>query len=666
MKPLRRITVEEFARRLKVTTDQIDKRFAFFLGAGASASSGIPAAGDLVKFDWLPRLRDVSAPQRKDLDIWAKEEFPDYNPQNPSIIYGAVMEKLFLYPEERQREIEHQCDGKFPSFGYAVLARLMVLEGGRFNVALTTNFDDLIADALYLFPQARPLVIHHESLARYIRPTRTRPLVVKLHGDHRLSPQNTALETETLKESIEKQVRTLLHDRGLIFIGYGGNDKGIEKMLQALSNEALPLGVFWASREEPGGVIRPWLELRDAVWVEKGDFDEVMLLVRDVFNLPHPDRRRFEEIFTKYNETYDILSRRIISLSDTTPNAPVLKDAIKRTDQSFPDEWAVITMARRQENTAPDQAQTIYLKGLEQFPSSPLLQDQYARFLTLIRKDYDKAEEYLQRALAADPNRVASLGTYATFLWNFRKDYDKAEEYYRRVLTADPNRPFSLGSYANFLWNIRKQYDNAEGYFQRALAADPNHAFTLAHLATFLWTIRKDFDKAEEYFQRALAANPNRAFTLGNYAAFLWNIRKDYDKAHEYYGRALAADPSHAITLGNYAGFLLANGRRKEGLEILEKVLHSSDLPENPTLEVECWFYALAHRSVEGQEEALQNLKRVLIAGARSPGWNFIPNIQQAKNVGNPDVPWLEKLAAVISEEADIRILDEWTKWRKN
>jgi len=560
MKPLRRVTMEEFARRLKVTTEEIDKRFAFFLGAGASVSSGIPEASDLVKLDWLPRLRDVSSPQRKDLDIWAKEEFPDYNPQNPSIIYGALMEKLFLYPEERQREIERQCDGKFPSFGYAVLASLMVLEGGRFNVALTTNFDDLIADALYLFPQSRPLVIHHESLASYIRPTRTRPLVVKLHGDYRLSPQNTVLETETLKESIEKQVRTLLHDRGLIFIGYGGNDKGIEKMLEALSNEALPLGVFWVSPKQPGDVIRPWLELRDAVWVEKGDFDELMLLVRDVFNLPHPDRRRFEEIFTKYNETYDILSRRIISLSDATPNVPVLKEAVKRTDESFPDEWAVITMARRQEKTDPEQAQTIYLKGLKQFP-----------------------------------------------------------------------RSFSL----------------------------------LSQYAIFLIHIRKDSDKAEEYFQRALAAEPNHPVTLGNYANFLWTIRKDYDKAEEHYRRALAADPKRTFFLGNYAGFLLANGRRPEGLEILEKVLHSPDLSQNPTLEVECWFYALAHRSVEGQDEALQNLKRALIAGARSPGWNLIPNIQQAKNVGNPDVPWLEKLAAIISEGAEIGILDEWSKWKK-
>ena len=107
-----------------------------------------------------------------------------------------MIQQLFFSPRGLgKREIERLCDGRFPAFGYAVLASLMAMDGGRFNIVLTTNFDDLVADALYLFTAARPLVIHHESLANFIRPTRTRPLVVKLHGDHRLSPQNTFEET---------------------------------------------------------------------------------------------------------------------------------------------------------------------------------------------------------------------------------------------------------------------------------------------------------------------------------------------------------------------------------------------------------------------------------------------------------------------------------------
>ncbi|MFI5338573.1 MAG: SIR2 family protein [Candidatus Methylomirabilales bacterium] len=295
--------------RLRTASEQFDKRFAFFLGAGCSVSSGIPDAGTVVESDWLPHLRDIRAPHRKDVDAWAKDEFPHYDPMNPSALYGTLIAQLFPLSAERQREIERQCDGKFPGFGYAVLAKQVALERGIFNVVLTTNFDDLVADALYLFTDTRPLVIQHESLAGYIRSTRTRPIVVKLHGDHRLSPQSTALETAALKREVVEQVGTLLQDRGLVFIGYGGNDHGICKMLAALGPDALPWGVFWLGRKEPEGIIRDWLEVRNAFWVKIDDFDEFMFLVKSAFNFPDPDPSRIENVFRAFRKKQNELSR---------------------------------------------------------------------------------------------------------------------------------------------------------------------------------------------------------------------------------------------------------------------------------------------------------------------------------------------------------------------
>jgi len=193
-KALRRISIEEFARRLKATTAAADKRFAFFLGAGCSVSSGVPDAGTLVRENWLPRLRDLRAPARKDLDTWAGETLDNYDPQCPAVAYGQVIDQLFFQPEERQREIESLCDGRFPGFGYAVLSGLVTLEGGRFNVVLTTNFDNLIADALYLFtitmnplqvlsaPQGRgPLSSNYMETIDYLRRTQlAKPLALKM------------------------------------------------------------------------------------------------------------------------------------------------------------------------------------------------------------------------------------------------------------------------------------------------------------------------------------------------------------------------------------------------------------------------------------------------------------------------------------------------------
>jgi hypothetical protein len=342
---LRSVTPVEFARRLRQLADQPDNRYAFFLGAGCSIASGIPSAAELVRDHWLPQLRDLRAPDRHDLDTWVKEQFPDYDPKDPALHYGAVVEKLFLHPGEAQREVERLCAGPFPSFGYVALACLMALGagelaptpkggasqrlhedphahtaaggGGAFNVVLTTNFDDLVQDALYLFTKTRPLVVGHEALAHFIRPTRTRPLVVKLHGDQRLAPRNTSEETRKLEEDMETQVRVLLHDRGLIFMGYGGHDESVKTMLKHLPPEALPLGVYWASDVPPPAELTDWFKARDAIWVKGGgDFDELMLLVCDAFEIEMPTRATFDAMYTRYREGYEKLAARVKDRSD--------------------------------------------------------------------------------------------------------------------------------------------------------------------------------------------------------------------------------------------------------------------------------------------------------------------------------------------------------------
>jgi hypothetical protein len=334
--PLRAITPVEFARRLRGLSEQPDNRYAFFLGAGCSIASGIPSAAELVRDHWLPQLRDLRAPDRTDLDAWIKEQFPAYDPAHPALHYGQVVERLFLHPEEVQREIERLCANPFPSFGYVALAALMAEAGrshGLFNVVLTTNFDDLVQDALFLFTRTRALVVGHEAMAHFIRPTRTRPLVVKLHGDQRLSPRNSDSETKALEADIEQQVRTLLHDRGLIFLGYGGHDKSVQAMLERLPAEALPLGVYWASDEPPPEQMIDWLTRRQAIWIKGGgDFDTTLLLLADAFELDLPTRSHFDDMYRRYREGFDKLARCI----ESKPAAqPALRDALSRARRFF-------------------------------------------------------------------------------------------------------------------------------------------------------------------------------------------------------------------------------------------------------------------------------------------------------------------------------------------
>jgi len=552
---LRSIDVEEFVRRLRETV-KADKRFALFLGAGCSVSSGIPSAGDLVKNHWLPRLRDIRAPERSDLEVWATEVIPNYDPASPAASYGTLIDKLFLHAEERQREIEDLCDGQTPAFGYAVLAQLVARIEGSFNIVLTTNFDDLIADALYLYTEARPLVIHHESLAAFIRPTRTRPLVVKLHGDHRLAPLNTSLETESLAEEIQKHIKMALHDRGIVFIGYGGADRGILKMLHDLPKEALPFGAYWVHPEEPRGAIREWLIIRKGIWVKSGWFDEVMLLARNEFALPHPNEERFTRIFDDYQEKFQVLSSAILKKPSQEAGVKALKRAATEATESFPGYWRVIAEAYRL-HANPVQADAVYQQGIKNFPGAVPLLSNYALFLSDILKNYDAAEIFYKRALDADPKNATVLGNYAHFLDDVRKDYDAAENLYKLALDGDPKGANKLRNYAIFLDDIRKNYDVAETMYKRAMDADPKDATHLTDYAIFLKKARKDYDTAEIFYKRALDADPQNTIHLFNYATFLNDIRKDYNGAEALYKQAIDADPKNASALADYAIFLV-------------------------------------------------------------------------------------------------------------
>jgi len=405
---LRKWNAMRFVRQIKENCKRQDSHFAFFLGAGCSVSSGIPTASKLVREYWLPKLRDTHGKRNESVESFVATEYPhwQYDPMNPATLYGEIIKELFPFPADRQREIESLCDRQFPGFGYAMLAALIAREGGCFNVVLTTNFDDMVSDSLYLYTGARPLVINHEFLASYIRPTRTRPLVVKLHGDHRLSPSNTVEEVQALKAEIEKAVSRLLYDRHIIFLGYSGYDEGICNMLEGLPHEAHEMAVYWVNDTEPIGPIRRWLDKRNAIWVEQGIFDELMLLFRQEFEIPHPDKQRFDNLFTHYYETYAELSTKIKIREGENEETTALKSAVQKADESFKDWWAVEVAARNVVKDNPDEADRLYLEGISRFPNSSPLLGNYAVFLKNVRKAYDQAEEYYQKAIQADPTEV--------------------------------------------------------------------------------------------------------------------------------------------------------------------------------------------------------------------------------------------------------------------
>ncbi len=453
--------------------------------------------------------------------------------------------------------LENLVNGIDPGFGYAVLAQLISHEkyGRHCNVILTTNFDDLVADALYLFTNKKPLIISHESLISFAKISRTRPMVIKLHGDARISPKNTEEETTKLDQTVKSVTKSFLCETGIIFIGYGGNDKSITDLFNNFPQKPFPWGIYWVGDYLPDNAFGKLLIDHEIIWVKHFDFDELMLLIREEFKFEHPNDKRFDKIMDSYNETFGKLKNKIEGKAES-PEKVLLEQAANKAAKEFANWLSVELEARKYKLIDKEKAEKIYQNGIILFPKSRQLLNNYGNFLNDIRKDYDKAEEYYKKAIEVDPKYARAMSNFAVFLKDTRKNYDKAEEYFIKAVEADNNYAPAMGNYAIFLKEIRKDNNKAEEYFKKAVEADPDYAPVFGNYAIFLKEIRKDYDKAEEYYKKAIEVDPKYARVMSNYAIFLKDIRKDYDKAEEYFKRAVGVDPQIAQALGNYALFL--------------------------------------------------------------------------------------------------------------
>lgn len=94
----------------------------------------------------------------------------------------------------------------------------------------------------------------------------------------------------------------------------------------------------------------------------------------------------------------------------------------------------------------------VYQIALAHEPYNTLLLCNYAQFLKVTARDYNRAEECFKRAVQVEPPDAEVLCQYANFLWTVRKDLWRAEERYQQALAAEPRNPYYTSTYANFLW----------------------------------------------------------------------------------------------------------------------------------------------------------------------------------------------------------------------
>jgi len=555
--------------------DQPDCKLVWFFGAGCSISSGIPGAATLVE-RWLPRLKSRETGTSDDWRDWAQARFGTYDPSNAGLLYGQVMDELFPLPYERQQEVERITSDRDPAIGYALFSVLAAHEeyGPKSNIVLTTNFDDLVADSLYLLTRKKPLVVAHESLAAFARASRNRPLVVKVHGDARLEPRNTIKETNELDGALASRLTTLLSGSALIFCGYAGNDKSISKLLAQVPVDSFPLGIYWVGREVPSGELGTWLKDRPEFFhVRHQDFDSLLVQIAERLNISLPGIDRLRDLFDEWTRA---LHRTEVSAK--AQSEPDVGRAASRLRRDL-DGLKEALQAARLEDSDPDAALAAYEEAVDRGGDQSAVYLLFANFLKRKKRDYERAEAMYDRAISLGSNDASALAGYAEFLTEIRKDHESAEALFERAITAEPNKGFYCVRYADFLVNSRRDSERALILFQRAVKIDPDDGYVLTKFAQFQADVGGDNSAARELFERALTTNSDKSFVLSTYAEFLVKVERDTQRADQYFEAAVDADPESSSLLGRYADFLdkeLNDADRAE--EMFERSLRAKSL----------------------------------------------------------------------------------------
>lgn len=287
--------------------------FAWFLGAGASAASGIPTGYAMIR-DFKKKIfcqMNTYSPQEVDSGdpLWSEriDEFfkrtnilpPDGHPDE----YSAAFEAVYPQVTHRRQYIDDAISNGTPCFAHRVLSALV--SSRQTHCVFTTNFDPLVEESVTLSnallpveSQKRPTVAAIDSAERAQRCVNESdwPLIAKLHGDYKSTEiKNTSAELQSQDANMRSVLVKACKRFGLVVVGYSGRDASIMETLESVLREphAYPGGLYWvtSSKSRLLPAVQQFLEHAviagvNAVVVESKTFDELAGDLIDQVKLP--------------------------------------------------------------------------------------------------------------------------------------------------------------------------------------------------------------------------------------------------------------------------------------------------------------------------------------------------------------------------------------------
>ena len=428
-KPLepRPMTARGLFKHFRWVTDEMndERAFCFILGAGASRTSGIKLGSELVD-QWLNELHTSECNNHVDAPVekWATAEnlgIEAFQYDRRAEFYSQVYAYRFPDPVEGYSYLEREMQGATPSVGYSVLAQILTKTQHR--VVITTNFDDLVADSIFIYSEERisPLVCGHESHVPFVRARIRRPLVAKIHNDLLLSPKSYPEETRKLADGWKDALTKLFRFYTPIVIGYGGNDGSLIDYLASLETGDMEGRLIWCFvGEKPRQNIQNVVAKHRGVMVEIDGFDHLMLGLSNCLkygSLTDVLEKRHRDVLQEYKKQFGQFRREI--LRGKSP---------EELEKDIPGAnwWKWVWLIENESD--PDKCEKLYQYGINEFPESPELRGNFAVFMQ--DRDSDKAQILFVKALAADrKGKFEGLRTrFDKFRDAVKKENEKANQ----------------------------------------------------------------------------------------------------------------------------------------------------------------------------------------------------------------------------------------------
>lgn len=307
------INVDELARIFAIR----GPRLTWLLGAGASASAGVPTAGQMID-DFKTILYatihkvPIASVNLGDSGIRTRVQlFFDTHPDLPSLgqpdEYSLLFEAAWPSAKDRRAYIDSQISKGRPAYANMALAALVA--SNRIQIIWTTNFDRVVEDSVTATTASSShltvAALETSELARQAISQGRFPLLVKLHGDYQSEHlKNTRSELQTQDAAHRVALVEACASKGLLVCGYSGRDQSLMDALNEVldGKNAFPDGLYWARRhgERLEGAEQLLDRARrrgvDARFIDVETFDELVSSLLQAVSLPAHLQDRLQKL----------------------------------------------------------------------------------------------------------------------------------------------------------------------------------------------------------------------------------------------------------------------------------------------------------------------------------------------------------------------------------